>query len=595
MEIYFFLPAKAGFFIGFSLFVLSFYLYNEKKRRMGGTYGMKIKTYEADVVVLNEEKGFAALKKAAESGRKLWDTEKIRVVIDKKVPPNSPEESKGQQEVLALARKLDIPHAYGRGMAFHLLVEESLPEGFIAVSGDPDVYVMGAFGGKGYCLDEEGLEEVLLTGSFSIQEGGVFNVFLSTKETRYDRFFREGYRPCNYDKAYALSKKIPQGMPVCISGELQEFRKEELAVMCMAAGRASGCTAFVKENVQGFHIRIQYVPSVVIHEETEISQKGRIPISAVFIGGAQGGFLEDIRHAADIIRGEHVSDGVRLSVAPATAEVYKKAADLGYIKDIMDAGGIFLNQCADPSYKAKAGKGEILLTNDNKDYGDEIEAAVFHVSTERAANAAVRGYIGGEFLKRKRQEEAEAPVLFEEKAEESEKPALGTKSLSADPILAFSGRVWKFGDDIDTDIIIPTQHLSYPSWDEIKKHMFELLRPELAEEVREGDILVAGNNFGCGSSREQAAEVLSESGIRCIIAKSFARIFFRNAVNNGILLIECAALFDDVEEGDTVIVVPNEYILCKGKKYPIPKVRGDLLSLIMDGGLVKHVQKERGR
>lgn len=314
-------------------------------------------------------------------------------------------------------------------------------------------------------------------------------------------------------------------MPVCISGELQEFRKEELAVMCMAAGRASGCTAFVKENVQGFHIRIQYVPSVVIHEETEISQKGRIPISAVFIGGAQGGFLEDIRHAADIIRGEHVSDGVRLSVAPATAEVYKKAADLGYIKDIMDAGGIFLNQCADPSYKAKAGKGEILLTNDNKDYGDEIEAAVFHVSTERAANAAVRGYIGGEFLKRKRQEEAEAPVLFEEKAEESEKPALGTKSLSADPILAFSGRVWKFGDDIDTDIIIPTQHLSYPSWDEIKKHMFELLRPELAEEVREGDILVAGNNFGCGSSREQAAEVLSESGIRCIIAKSFARIF----------------------------------------------------------------------
>lgn len=102
--------------------------------------------------------------------------------------------------------------------------------------------------------------------------------------------------------------------------------------------------------MQGFHIRIQYIPSVVIHEGKEISQKGRIPISAVFIGGAQGGFLEDIRHAADIIRGEHVSDGVRLSVAPATAEVYKKAADLGYIKDIMDAGGIFLNQCADPSY-----------------------------------------------------------------------------------------------------------------------------------------------------------------------------------------------------------------------------------------------------
>lgn len=201
-------------------------------------------------------------------------------MIDKKVPPNSPEESKRQQEVLALARKLDILMRTGEEW-LSICWWKSPPEGFIAVSGDPDVYVMGAFGGKGYCLDEEGLEEVLLTGSFSIQEGGVFNVFLCTKETRYDRFFREGYRPAITIRPMRFPK-IPQGMPVCISGELQEFRKEELAVMCMAAGRASGCTAFVKENVQGSHIRIQYVPlSSSMRERKSARRDGsRFPLSS---------------------------------------------------------------------------------------------------------------------------------------------------------------------------------------------------------------------------------------------------------------------------------------------------------------------------
>lgn len=90
----------------------------------------------------------------------------------------------------------------------------------------------------------------------------------------------------------------------------------------------------------------------------------------------------------------------------------------------------------------------------------------------------------------------------------------------------FSGRIWKFGDDIDTDTIIPGKRGTIPTIDEMKKYAFELLKPEFGSTVQEGDILVAGSNFGCGSSREQAATVLSYNGVRCIIAKSFARIFF---------------------------------------------------------------------
>ena len=129
--------------------------------------------------------------------------------------------------------------------------------------------------------------------------------------------------------------------------------------------------------------------------------------------------------------------------------------------------------------------------------------------------------------------------------------------------------------------------------DEIKVHAFEPLRPELAAQLREGDLIVAGNNFGCGSSREQAAEVLVANGVHCVIAKSFARIFFRNAINNGILLLECADLADNVEEGDTIKVeLDKQQITANGKTYEIPAVPENLYHIIMDGGLVKSIEKK---
>ena len=110
----------------------------------------------------------------------------------------------------------------------------------------------------------------------------------------------------------------------------------------------------------------------------------------------------------------------------------------------------------------------------------------------------------------------------------------------------FTGRVWVLGDDIDTDIIIPTEYLALKTIDDMKQYGFSPLRPELAAQIREGDIIVAGKNFGCGSSREQAPEIIKALGIKCVIAKSFARIFFRNSINNGLLLIEQPDLYDDM-------------------------------------------------
>ena len=158
----------------------------------------------------------------------------------------------------------------------------------------------------------------------------------------------------------------------------------------------------------------------------------------------------------------------------------------------------------------------------------------------------------------------------------------------------FTGKVWLLGDDIDTDIIIPTEYLALPSVEDMKKYAFSPLRPELAGQIEEGDIIVAGKNFGCGSSREQAPEIIKQLGVRCVIAKSFASIFFRNAINNGLLLIENKDLRDDLTEGDTITVTMGEKIHAGGKDYPITPLPENLMDILNAGGLVKAMQKRNG-
>ena len=158
----------------------------------------------------------------------------------------------------------------------------------------------------------------------------------------------------------------------------------------------------------------------------------------------------------------------------------------------------------------------------------------------------------------------------------------------------YTGKVWVLGDDIDTDIIIPTEYLALKTIEDMKQYGFSPLRPELAGQIKPGDIIVAGKNFGCGSSREQAPEVIKALGIPCIIAKSFARIFYRNALNNGLLLLEQPELHDVVKEGDTITVTVLEVVEYNGKKYPIASLPENLMEIIEAGGLVKAMRKRNG-
>jgi 3-isopropylmalate/(R)-2-methylmalate dehydratase small subunit len=163
--------------------------------------------------------------------------------------------------------------------------------------------------------------------------------------------------------------------------------------------------------------------------------------------------------------------------------------------------------------------------------------------------------------------------------------------------MKFRGRAWKFGDNIDTDAIIPARYLTTSDPDTLAAHCMEDADPEFVKKIKRGDIIVAGGNFGCGSSREHAPIAIKAAGISCVIAGSFARIFYRNAFNMGLPIFESADLWGKISDGQeievdgdrgNVTVIDNNIDpVCV---QPIPPF---MQELIEDGGLMKHLSKKR--
>jgi 3-isopropylmalate dehydratase small subunit len=157
--------------------------------------------------------------------------------------------------------------------------------------------------------------------------------------------------------------------------------------------------------------------------------------------------------------------------------------------------------------------------------------------------------------------------------------------------MKFGGRIWKFGDDIDTDLIIPARFLNVSEGSELAKRCFADLRPDFARSVSKGDIIVAGRNFGCGSSREHAPLAIKEAGISVIIAVSFARIFYRNAFNIGLPLIESFHASKELSDGEGAEVDLASGIIERsrdGKIYEAKAIPPFMAELIEAGGLVEY-------
>lgn len=160
------------------------------------------------------------------------------------------------------------------------------------------------------------------------------------------------------------------------------------------------------------------------------------------------------------------------------------------------------------------------------------------------------------------------------------------------------GNVWVFDNNVDTDQIIPSQYLLLPTIDEMKKYTFEPINKNFSSEIKSGDIIVAGENFGCGSSREQAPRVLKELGVRVIVAKSFSRIFFRNAINIGLAVVICKDLREEVTSVSCINVDIEQGKITNlesGKEYYSTKLSNHMMKILNSGGLIEYLNQRDGK
>ena len=155
------------------------------------------------------------------------------------------------------------------------------------------------------------------------------------------------------------------------------------------------------------------------------------------------------------------------------------------------------------------------------------------------------------------------------------------------------GKIYKFGHNINSDIIIPGRYLIYIDKERLGQHAFEMLGEGFGDKLRGFDILVAGRNFGCGSAREQAATAIQGLGIKAVVACSFARTFYRNAINDGLPIVECPSLYEAVSEGDEIrIDLAAGRIQREGREYSFPQMPESVQKILQLGGLAEYLKTQ---
>lgn len=159
------------------------------------------------------------------------------------------------------------------------------------------------------------------------------------------------------------------------------------------------------------------------------------------------------------------------------------------------------------------------------------------------------------------------------------------------------GKVFRYGNDVDTDVIIPARYLNTSDGKELAKHCMEDIDQNFVKQVQKGDIIVADKNFGCGSSREHAPLAIREAGVSCVIARTFARIFYRNAINIGLPILECDAAADGIEQGDEVDINFDSGVITnrtKGETYQAQPFPPFMQEIIANGGLINKIKNQGG-
>lgn len=338
-----------------------------------------------------------------------------------------------------------------------------------------------------------------------------------------------------------------------------------------------------------------------------LSAVANVPVQQAFLGTCTNGRLEDLAAAAAVLRlpdgrVRQIAAGTRFLVIPASQQVLQAALKQGYIQTLVEAGAMIGTPGCGPCMGNHFGipaPGENVISTANRNYRGRMgtpESNIYLASPAVVAASAVSGRITAPaaLLASSPPRRPHDPAWQELPTTPTLSSAPPSSPRATAPTPIQQGRVWKYGDHVNTDLIFPGKYTyTLREASEWAAHALEDLDPDFAPAVQPGDIIVAGRNWGCGSSREQAVGCLQAAGVRIIIAESFARIYYRNAVNNGILPIICPEAARHIRNGETIRVdLAQARIHTQAGSFAFAPLAPTLQAILAAGGLIPLLQKK---
>ena len=567
-------------------------------------------------IVLSHDNS-ASIRKTFEkmNGKKVADPDQLLIVLDHNAPPTNAKLATDYQQIREFAREEGVSKFYdaGRGICHQIMSNHAMP-GMIIVGSDSHTCTAGAFNAMAAGIDRTETAGIWKRGEtwFRVPDSMKINLSGRLLEGVYAKdlslwiigligsaganyrsieFHGEGVKSLGISERMTLANlasEMGAKNAVFPPDEVLEAFFGDLEINAVWADPGASYVAEININLSGV-VPLVAAPHHVDHIKT-VSEVAGTRVQQGLIGTCTNGRIEDLREAAAILRGRQVAEGFQLLVIPASRDIYLQAIEEGLITTFLGAGANVLSASCGPCLGTGQGipaDGFRVISTANRNFkgrmGNE-EAEIYLASPATVASSAITG-------------EITSHVTYDQKSGQfrpDQKP--GITGIAASDPRRING-VWNYADvdNLNTDQMFAgnlTYTVSSADPEAILPNLLAGFDPAFATMVGNGDVILAGENFGCGSSREHPAVGLAHAGVNAVIVKSVNRIFFRSCVNQGLILIVQPDVVESFRSGDIVSVsLDKGTIELNEKEFHYPPLPGKLLDIIRKKGLVNWIRE----
>jgi homoaconitate hydratase family protein/3-isopropylmalate dehydratase small subunit len=544
------------------------------------------------------------------NGADIARPDQLLVVLDHNAPPTSAKLATQYEEIRDLVKRKGIQKFYdaGKGICHQIMSYHAQP-GMLIVGSDSHTCTAGAFNAMAAGIDRTETAGIWRRGQtwFRVPESmkvtltGTLPDGVYAKDISLWIIGMIGSAGANYLSIEYHGEGL-ESMTIADRMTLANLASEMGAKNAVFPPDAVLSEFYGKDAVNGVWADegANYIKEIEVHlsdvfplvaaphqvdNVKAVSEVEGTPLNQGLIGTCTNGRIEDLRVAASVLEGKNIKEGFQLLVTPASLDIYKQAIREGVITTLLESGANVLSPSCGPCLGTGQGipaDGYTVISTANRNFKGRMgnrEAEIYLASPATVAHSAITGVIsdprggksGDVFPYKKKQ----SPIVTIHEGEQRRKNG-----------------IWNYSDvdDFNTDLMFPG-HLTYKILssdpESIRPHLFEDFDPEFADRVAPGDIILAGENFGCGSSREHPAVGLAHAGVQAVIVKSVNRIFFRSSINQGLLLLVHKEVVDAYNEGDRLSVdVKKGKIQLNERLFHMEPLPAELMQIIDHKGLV---------